>query len=221
MSRTQKILVIRFSSIGDIVLTTPVIRALHQQAGAEVHLLTKQSFAGVTGANPYISKVWAIQKKVGEVLPALRKERYTAIVDLHNNLRSRQVSLALWQTPCYRFDKLNFQKWLLTRWKINRMPDIHIVQRYLAAAQPLGISDDGMGLDHFIPLADQVNLAAAGLPKQYVAVVIGAAHATKRLPMELLVKLCQAISVPVLLMGGPDDQATAEAIAMRAGSHVV
>ena len=72
-----KVLLIRFSSIGDIVLTTPVIRTLHQQLGAEVHLLTKKSFGGVLAANPYVQRTWTIEKKVGEVLPALRREGFT------------------------------------------------------------------------------------------------------------------------------------------------
>ena len=144
-STAPKILLIRFSSIGDIVLTTPVIRALHTQLGAEVHLLTKQSFAGVLSANPYLRKIWSIEKQVREVSQALKKEDFTAIVDLHRNLRSWQVRLALWRTPSYAFDKLNRQKWLLTRWKINHLPKIHIVDRYLAAAAPLGIKNDGQG----------------------------------------------------------------------------
>lgn len=222
MPATQpKILVIRFSSIGDIVLTTPVIRALQQQLGAEVHLLTKSSFAGVLSANPYLTKIWTIKKRVDEVSAALKKEGFTAIIDLHRNLRSVQVKLALWGTPAYTFDKLNWQKWLLTRWKINRLPDIHIVDRYLAAAAPLGVKNDGKGLDYHIPEADQVDPADWNLPTGYVALVIGAAHATKRLPTPRLTELCQGISSPIALLGGPSDEAAGQQIASEAGSHVV
>ncbi|MEO0723723.1 MAG: glycosyltransferase family 9 protein [Bacteroidota bacterium] len=219
-SSTPKILLIRFSSIGDIVLTTPVIRILHTQLGAEVHLLTKQSFAGVLRANPYLSKIWSIKKRVSEVSQELKRQGFTAIVDLHRNLRSWQVRLALWRTPAYAFDKLNWQKWLLTRWKINRLPDIHIVDRYLAAAAPLGIQNDGKGLDYHIPDADQVNLFDWAVPKRFIAVVIGAAHATKRLPVEKLIELCGRLSQPVVLLGGPGDKETGIRIAEQAGDHV-
>lgn len=209
----SKILVIRFSSIGDIVLITPVIRCLKQQLNAEVHLLTKHSFAGVLKANPYLYKTWSIHKNASEVLPALKKEGFHAIIDLHNNLRSLHVKMGLWRTPAHTFNKLNWQKWLLTRWKINRMPAVHIVDRYLQTAIPLGVKNDNKGLDHFIPQEDQVTPASYGLVTPYVALVIGAAHATKRLPMEKLRALCQEIKNPIVLLGGPTDENTARQIA--------
>ena len=220
-SSTPKILLIRFSSIGDIVLTTPVIRALHQQLGAEVHLLTKKSFAGVLKVNPYLTKIWAIEKRVGEVSAELKQEGFTAIVDLHRNLRSQQVRLAFFGTPCYSFDKLNWQKWLLTRWKVNRLPAIHIVDRYLAAAAPLGVHNDGLGLDYHIPNEDQVDLDRWNISEPFVAVVIGAAHATKRLPNTKLIELCQRLSRPVALLGGPGDKDAGTEIAQQSGSHVI
>jgi len=206
------------------VLTTPVIRALKQQLKGEVHLLTKRSFAGVLAANPHLDRIWAIDKKVQEVLPELRKEGFTAIVDLHRNLRSWQVRLGLWKVPAYRFDKLNGKKWLLTRWKINRLPDVHIVDRYYAAAKPLGIQPDGKGLDYFISPEDRVD-PAPWLPQAkltpYVALVIGAAHATKRLPTEQIIQLCHKLPKPVLLLGGPGEAEEGQAIARAVGDQVV
>lgn len=222
MQKTQsKILLIRFSSIGDIVLTTPVIRALHQQLNAEVHLLTKRSFSGVLSANPYIKQIWSIDEKVSEVLPQLKKQKFTAIIDLHVNLRTWQVRFGLFNSPFYRFNKLNWQKWLLTKFKINHLPKIHIVDRYLAAAKPLGIKNDGQGLDHFIPEEDEVNPIDFGLKSPYVALVTGAAHATKRLPIEKLVEICKKIPQQVVLLGGPDEKKQGEIIAKTAGNHVV
>jgi len=154
----KKILVIRFSSIGDIVLTTPVVRCLRQQLDAEVHYLTKRTFRTIVDPNPYIDKVFAIEKGVGEVLPALKAEGYNAVVDLHKNLRSLQVWLALWRTPFYTFDKLNWEKWLLVRFKVDRLPALHIVDRYLAAAAPLGVHNDSRGLDYFIPPGEEVDV---------------------------------------------------------------
>ena len=125
-----KILLIRFSSIGDIVLTTPVMRCLHQQLGAEVHLLTKKSFGSLLQASPYLQKIYTIQDKVAEVMPQLKAEQYDSIVDLHKNIRSFQVRNQL-KAPAYSFDKLNWQKWLLVNFKINRLPEVHIVDRYM------------------------------------------------------------------------------------------
>lgn len=218
----KKILIIRFSSIGDIVLTTPVIRCLKQQLGAEIHFLTKKRFAQVVAPNPYVDQVHAIDKKVGEVLPALKLVDFDHIIDLHRNLRSLQVKLTL-RTPSHSFNKLNWEKWLMVRWKVNRLPKVHIVDRYLAAALPLGIKNDGQGLDYFIPKADEVDPATllGGKQHPYVAFVIGAAHATKRLPTEKIVKICQQIQQPVILLGGPGEQEEGQRIADQAGAQVV
>lgn len=227
LSQAPKILIIRFSSIGDIVLTTPVVRCLKQQLQAEVHFLTKKAFQGVLSAHPGISKVYAIEKKVGEVLSQLRGESYDYIIDLHHNLRSWQVKWALRGVPSSSFDKLNFEKWLLVRLGINRLPAAHIVDRYLAAAAPLGVSNDGGGLDYFIPADQELDAAAwlraAGIaePLPYIAFVTGAAHATKRLPAEQIAAICRQIKLPVVLLGGPDESETGDFIAGRAGAHVV
>lgn len=221
-----KILVIRFSSIGDIVLTSPVVRCLCQQLGAEVHFLVKQSFKAVVEHNPYIARVHTIQRHVREVLPVLQAERFDFVVDLHHNLRSLQVKLAL-GAPANSFHKLNLEKWLLVNLRINCLPELHIVDRYMAAAAPLGIQYDGQGLDYFLPESDEQaalqwlsqHLGAAHA--SYIAFVIGAAHATKRLPEARIAELCRMMEKPIVLLGGPDEQAQGEYIAAQAGSHVV
>ena len=112
----KKILVIRFSSIGDILLTTPVLRCLHRQLGAEVHYLTKAPFAELVQHNPHVQKVRAIEKLDAQLLSELRSEGYDAVVDLHKNLRSFRVTTAL-RKRAYRLNKLNFRKWLLVNFK--------------------------------------------------------------------------------------------------------
>jgi ADP-heptose:LPS heptosyltransferase len=211
----MKILVLRFSSIGDIVLTTPVVRALAQQVrGAEVHFATKPGYRSLLEPNPYIAKVHCLTGSLGELVEQLKAERFDYIVDLHNNLRTRLIKLRL-GVKLSSFDKLNWQKWLLVNFKINRLPNVHIVQRYLAAAAPLGVQDDGEGLDYFIPEDQEVALMTLPEPFRngYAAVAIGAQHATKRLPLEKLVELCQCLAPrPIMLLGGPEDASVAEAI---------
>ena len=214
----MKILVLRFSSIGDIVLTTPVVRQLKTQLpGAQVHFATKPAFAQLFEASPYVDRLHLLGGSLGELVRELRAERFDFIVDLHNNLRSRLIRLQLPGVPGRAFDKLNWQKYLLVRFKIDRLPPLHIVDRYRAAAAPLGIRDDGAGLDYFIPPAQEVDVAAAlppGFrPGRYVAVAIGAQHATKRLPPEKLIELVQRLAPrPVVLLGGPEDESTGHVI---------
>ena len=204
----MKILVLRFSSIGDIVLTTPVVRALAQQVpGAEVHFATKPGYRGLLETNPHITKVHCLTGSLGELVQQLRAEQFDYIVDLHNNLRTRLIKLRL-GVKSSSFDKLNWQKWLLVNFKIDKMPAVHIVDRYLAAAAPLGVKNDGRGLDYFIPAGQEVALATLPVPFQrgYVAVAIGAQHATKRLPVEKLIELCGKLARPIVLLGGPEDE---------------
>lgn len=216
----MKVLIVRFSSIGDVVLTTPVIRAVQQQLGAEVHFLTKRAYAGVLKHNPYLSKLWTIEKEVTEITDELKAEGFDTLIDLHNNLRTRQLDLHLRKCKTYRFNKLNWQKWLLTNFKLNRLPAVHIVDRYLAAAKPLGIQNDGGGLDYFLGPEDVVALGKFGLPQEYVAMVIGAAHATKRLPEDQLLAICQACPYPLVLLGGPGEKEIGERLATAAGPQV-
>lgn len=219
----MKILLLRFSSIGDIVLTTPVPRCLKKQIGAEVHFLTKKSFAGILEPNPYIDKVYTFGREVTEVLPQLKYEKYDYIVDLHHNLRSARVKWAL-GCPSRAFRKLNFEKWLLVNLKINRLPDKHIVHRYLEAAAELGVQYDGGGLDYFIP-ADQelpVETVDARLREgRFIAFAIGATHATKRLPPEKIAAVCAGIQQPVVLLGGKTEAEYSAGLAAQAGAHVV
>ncbi|OGX86313.1 glycosyl transferase [Hymenobacter lapidarius] len=204
----MKILVLRFSSIGDIVLTTPVVRALAQQVpGARVHFATKPGYRGLLEPNPYVAKVHCLTGSLDELVQELKTEQFDYIIDLHNNLRTRLIKLRL-GVKSYSFDKLNWQKWLLVNSKIDRLPRVHIVQRYLETAAPLGVQDDGLGLDYFIPENQEISLHTLppAFQRGYVAVAIGAQHATKRLPVEKLIELCGKLNRPIVLLGGPEDE---------------
>ena len=221
-SKLKKILVIRFSSIGDIVLSTPVIRGLKLQLDAEVHFLTKASFQAVLAENPYIDQVITIKKEVTEVLPHLKEAKYDYVIDLHKNLRSLQVKRAL-SSKNLAFDKINLQKWLLVNFKINRLPEVHIVDRYLETVAALGVKNDGQGLDYFIAAKDEVamdTLLPSGVD-EFIGFVIGAAHATKRLPEDKIIEICQMLRAPIILLGGPGEQEIGASIAAASGPHVI
>ena len=210
----MKILLLRFSSIGDIVLTTPVARCLKKQLGAELHFLTKRPFEPILLPNPNIDRVFSFEKEVTEILPRLKPERYDLVVDLHHNLRSLRIKLAL-DRPARSFDKLNFEKWLLVNFKIDCLPDDHIVHRYMQTVEHLGVRYDGEGLDYFIPPEDEVQVSQYSEmldSGNYIAFVLGAAHATKRLPVEKAAEICRRLDQPVVLLGGKAEQKAAQAI---------
>ena len=203
----MKILVIRFSSIGDIVLTTPVIRCLKNQIDdAEIHVLTKKKFSSLYKTNPYTNKVYEYDDSLKKNIEELKLENYDYIVDLQKNKRSIRVTRAL-HKPHSSFPKLNFKKFLLTTFKINIMPDIHIVDRYFKAVEKLGVTNDYQGLDFFISEKNDYPLSELpeNFQKGYHAFVIGGTYKTKILPAVKIVEIIQKLNEPVILLGGPDD----------------
>lgn len=204
----MKFIVIRLSSIGDIVLASPVLRCLKKQvAGAEVHFLTKSSFKKVTEANPYVNKFFYYDNNMDKLIESLKAENYDYIIDLHNNIRTFRIKRSL-KKKSFTIDKLNWQKFLLTTFRINVMPGKHITKRSLQTVESFGVKDDGLGLDYFIPEKDVVNVSE--LPAThaggFVAIAIGASYFTKRLPVHKLKELCHKINHPVILLGGKEDQ---------------
>ena len=202
----MKILVIRLSSIGDIVLTSPVVRILKKQLKAEVHFLTKTNFSPWLSHNPYIDVIH--HYKDGN--EALLKEQFDLVIDLHHNLRTLCVKRAL-KVPSKSVDKLNVKKFLLTTFKWNLMPPIHMVDRNVATIEHLGVKNDMQGLDFFIPESETLPTEFQ-MKTPFVAVVIGGQHATKILPTYKLIELCQQLNRPFVLVGGPEDAERGEEI---------
>lgn len=209
----MKILVVRFSSIGDIVLTSPVLRCLHEQLPkAEIHYITKKSFAALLTDNPRISKLYTIEKSIDEVISALQEEQYDVIIDLHKNIRTLSLRRKL-GVKSYAFPKLNFQKWLLVNLKRNNMPKVHVVDRYFEAVKPIGVVNDQKGCELNLSPSDvSIPESLHVQPKQYVAVAIGAQFATKVMPPEQLAGVIVKLEHPVVLLGGPTDVGAAERI---------
>jgi len=210
----MKILVLRFSSIGDIVLTSPVVRVLKTQLdNAQVHYAIKKQYHSIVADNPYVDKVHVLENDLNKLIDELKKEKFDYLIDLHNNLRTRIVKIKL-GVKAYSFKKLNIEKWLLVNLKINKLPNVHIVDRYLETAKPLGIKNDALGLDYFIPEKDEVPMEwlPATHRSGYVAYAIGAQHETKKLPLQRMIELCDKINKPIVLLGGKEDQENGEKI---------
>lgn len=203
----MKILIIRFSSIGDIVLTTPVVHAIHEQKpNIEIHFITKKSFASLVIDNPSIKKVYTIEKSVSEVLDALKLEKYDYIIDLHKNIRTLRLKQSL-GVKSFSFDKLNFQKWMLVNFKVDKLPNIHIVDRYFEAVKEIGVVNDYKKCQLFLNESQHVDVNKEfGLKQQeYLSVAVGAQFATKMLPEDKLIAILSKINYPIVLLGGPTD----------------
>ena len=211
------------SSIGDIVLTTPVVRCLKKQVeGAEIHFVTKKKFESLVSFNPYIEKVHTFSDNLNDLIQRLKMERIDYIIDLHQNFRSNRIKHGL-GAPAFSYKKLNVEKFLLVNFKINRMPNKHIVDRYMETLSTFGVENDEAGLDFFIPEGEEFNLPElpAGYQKGYVAFVIAGNWATKKLPVEKVAAICNGISFPVVLLGGNMEKEAEEKILALTGENVI
>jgi ADP-heptose:LPS heptosyltransferase len=214
----MKILILRFSSIGDIVLTTPLVRAIKQQVeDVELHYATKATYRGIVESNPYLDKVHVLEDNINRLVLDLRAEKFDLVLDLHHNIRTQIIKMRL-RVKSVSVNKLNLEKWLLTQFKIDKLPKYkHIVDRYIYTAKALGVKKDDGGLDYFIPNQDDVIIADM-FPEAregFVAIAIGAKFLTKRLPYPKIVSICDQINQPIILLGGLDDMARGEEIVHR------
>lgn len=217
----KKILVIRFSSIGDIVLCSPVVRCLKEQTDCQLHFLTKAGFNDIVQHNPHVDKVHLLKDNFQELIKELRKEQFDYIIDLHNNLRTSRIKFHL-KVKSNAFNKLNWQKWLLVKFKINRLPDVHIVDRYIACADELGLINDGKGLDFHLPSGMRSAKELLQIDdSSYSAFVIGGQHSTKMLPKEKIFELLEKLDHRVILLGGPEDKEKGEWLESKLPGKVI
>lgn len=213
--KRTKFLVIRLSSIGDIVLTSPVTRCMKKQIpDAEIHFLVKDSFRSVVEHNPYIDKLHVLAHSWELMIHELQEEKYDFIIDLHHNVKTLKIKKAL-NVKSYSFYKLNIQKYIYTSLKLNFLPDKHIVDRYLDTVKSFGVKNDGEGLDYFISSNEETTKRdiPASHYAGYIACVIGAAHGTKRWPVHKWKEFVSRLDHPVILLGGKDDAANGNEIA--------
>lgn len=208
-----KILIIRFSSIGDIVLTTPVVRCLKQQKEVEIHYVTKKIFAPILENNSYISKLHTFEKDVTEIVEQLKRENFDLVIDLHHNLRSIRLKRKL-KKESKAFNKINLRKFFAVNFKkIGFLPSVHIVDRYFKTVEGLGVVNDGKGLDHFISKNDEYDI-----PKKFpqltspnfIALVVGGSYYTKRIPLEKLIEICNATNKQFIVLGSDEDSKIAK-----------
>jgi heptosyltransferase-2 len=229
-SQPRRILAIRFSSIGDIILTTPLLRALRERyPQAHLAMLTKEAFASLVADNPRINQVLTLRpgQSLSSLAGEMRGGRFTHLLDLHRSLRTRGLRFLVpgkWST--YR--KYRTAREILIRSKRNVYPrELPVPERYFDSVEQLDVHPDGKPPEFFLgPHATQEAatwLMACGLPLDHVvALAPGAAHGTKRWPLEywqsLVDKLTRA-GASVVVVGGPDDAETGAAVAAAGGSR--
>jgi heptosyltransferase-2 len=215
--RPPNILVARFSSIGDILLTTPLLRAIRRRhRDAQITVLTKQAYAPLLSDNPHVDRIIALgpDRSLASLAAEVRAGSFTHRLDLHSSLRSRALR-AMAPGHWSSYPKHRIARALLIHTKRNRYRDRRPVpERYFSAARDLDVSPDGAPPEFFLGAdaereADRW-LATSGLAsdRPLVAVAPGAAHATKRWPLEYWRALVSQIisgGSRVAIVGGPGD----------------
>ena len=193
------------------MLTSPVIRCLHQQVpDAQIHFATKKKFASLVSEDPRISKVHELDGNFSEFIQPLKAEKFDLIIDLHNNLRTMRIKMLL-GVPSKSFHKLNFKKWLFVHQGWNTMPKEHIVERYLKTCEHLGVVYDQQGLDFYFKADTELPTGLQKeLPAKFAVYAIGGTYATKKMPSHKIEELLGKTTMPVVLIGDDKDKLVAE-----------
>lgn len=217
----MKILVVRFSSMGDIIYTTPVVRCLKTQLpGAEIHFLTKPAFKYIYDNNPHLDKLLLLKPTLAETIEEIKAEKYDYLIDLHNNLRTSLIKLRT-GIKSFTYKKQRIRKWLSLKFNLKLVPPVHLVERYMKAVKFLGVKNDFKPIDYYIKTEhDLTKILPESHQAGFVAFIIGATHFTKRMPNEKIVSICSKINAPIVLLGGNDVKANGDLIANAVGSNI-
>jgi heptosyltransferase-2 len=225
---SPNILAVRFSSLGDMVLTTPLFRAIKRaEPSARITLLTRAEYVPLFAHNPRIARVigWDGISPLRSITRDLRRTGWTHRLDLHGSLRSHLVRRLVggrWEG----YPKRRLARAIQIRFKKDVYRDRrHVVERYFDAARGLGLSPDDQPPEVFVPMeaasaADRFLREAGVADRTLVALVPGAAHFTKRWPEHhwiALTELLAARGLGILVLGGRADAEVGERIARIAG----
>ncbi|OGU27228.1 MAG: lipopolysaccharide heptosyltransferase II [Ignavibacteria bacterium GWA2_54_16] len=229
MGPINKTLVIRFSSIGDIVLTSPLLRVLRARfPKSQIDFVTRTEFAELIRSNQNVNRTFEFDAAGGfEALQRLKKtireERYDLLVDLHDSLRSKYLR-SIRGPKRVVVDKRILERSMLVKFKKNVFRGVvSVVDRYIETLKDFGIENDQKGLELHIP--DEVLFGVSGklAPlklnrfEKVVALCPGARHFTKRWPAERFARVgsafVQKLDAKVLLFGGAADEPLCRQIA--------
>jgi ADP-heptose:LPS heptosyltransferase len=218
----MKVLIIRFSSIGDLTQALSIpghIRQFHPEA--EIQFVTRQDLSGLLENNPNIQKIWRLDRKKGLgglrlLIQQMKNENFTHIYDAHNNLRSFLIRLFVPATHKLVRPMMRFKRFLLIRFQINLFEKPFSGQRDLL--KPL----EKWQMPFSLPKPPQLFLTSAEKQKaqeivrknglmDYVVLAPSAAYFLKRWPLDQWKKLIQLNpKISFLILAGPTDDFTHE-----------
>jgi heptosyltransferase-2 len=220
LSNANRIIIIRLSSLGDILLTTPLIRSIKKQyENIKIDFLLREEYKDTLSYNPYINKLYFYQRNDNsKVFESLSSSKYDLCIDLQNNLRSAKV-VSLLNCSNVKFQKHTIDKFLLVNFKINRLRDLpSIPVRYASSLKGFQLDDEG--LDLFLPEGIKTSIKNQG---NTIGFCPGSRHLTKMWPEEYFIELGSRLlseGFNIALLGGKSDREVCKRISEKIPSSV-
>jgi ADP-heptose:LPS heptosyltransferase len=212
----MRILLIRLSSIGDIVLCSAAIRCLRKRfPEATIDFLTKASMSDILKADPNINHIVHWEGSPANIAKQIVSSEYSHVIDLQDNLRTR--ILEQWlpaNIQVIRYNKHRIRRTLSVWFKKNFYHG-HVAEQCLLAMASLGVQNDGLGLQYHIAPEDKITINDVPFTHKagFAVLCIGATHFTKRMPEHKWAELIQKIRMPLLLIGGESERAIGDRLA--------
>lgn len=220
MAKTDKVLIIRLSSIGDIVLTSALVRCLYQSGYHHIDFLTKSNYLEVAKAIPYVNDVFTLKETLLDTAAMIRVQHYDFVIDLHHKIYTIALRLMLPKYKFFVWKKQSLQKRMYVITKQKRfLPSIPVAHSYFNAIEKLNIPYDYNGLAFQIDInAIEIPIT---LPPNYNVWVMGATHFTKRMPIIIAAEIINSFTLPTLLIGGQDVKDDAESLHILTASNTI
>ncbi len=203
----KKVLIIRFSSLGDIVLTTPIIRALKNNfPDIILDYLVKEKYVDALRFNPKLNKIIPFTKdtSIKQIRELIKKEKYDYIIDLHSSLRSKLITFGL-KAKTFSIKKNRIKKFLLVKFKINLLKNYDLIPEIYAKAIP-DLELDEAGAEIYLEKQTSIR-------ENLIGICPGAFHFTKSWGENNyldLIKFLIKLNYKVALFGGKNDMELCE-----------
>ncbi len=225
----MKILVFRLSSIGDIILTTPLVRALRKRfPSAHITFAVKREFADLVRHNPHINELLIFDKRTGisglrNLKQNIQAQNFDMFLDIHRNMRSRFIRSGTNAKFVGLYSKQLFPRNLLVHFHINIYKEYKPVYlRYFESVERFHITYDGLGSELFFTEGDANYIGTRfkkekiGLRDRILAIAPSASFLNKQwLPerfAEVAAHMHQKHNLKICLIGGPGDRLLCEKI---------
>lgn len=189
-------------------MTSPVIRCVKEQLKSDVHFLTKTKYKTLLEYNIHLDKLYHFEKEWEDVKEELIAEEYSLVIDLHKTVRSIRLR-SIFSCPVISFNKATIEKWMFLNLRINKLPDNHLIDQFFKGLKDIKVLNDGKGMELFVDVDTENRMMRIlenhNIRNSYTVIVVGGAHLTKQIPMELAIDYINKTTEPIVLVGGPEE----------------